>query len=179
MCVVESDGRSRGLVLFWNDENKIISEYISPNCIDVVFETANDILWRFTGFYGEPSWEDRHISWSCLRDLSTRSSLPWIVMGDFNEILYSDEKEGGNPRPDRMMQEFRNCLSDCELHDMGYSGDKFTWRRADVRERLDRAVCNSEWKGLFPLASVSNEPHYRSDHRPVMVNTEFFNASLI
>jgi hypothetical protein len=48
-----------------------------------------------------------------------------------------------------------------------------------VRERLDRAVCNSEWKGLFPLASVSNEPHYRSDHRPVVVNTEFFDASLI
>jgi hypothetical protein len=25
MCVVESDGRSRGLVLFWNDENKMVS----------------------------------------------------------------------------------------------------------------------------------------------------------
>jgi hypothetical protein len=34
--------------------------------------------------------------------------------------MYSDEKEGGNPRPARMMQEFRDCLSGCELHDMGF-----------------------------------------------------------
>jgi hypothetical protein len=42
---------------------------------------------------------------------------------------------------------------------MGHTGDKFTWHRGEVRERLDRVVCNSDWNALFPLASVSNEPH--------------------
>jgi hypothetical protein len=135
--------------------------------------------WRFTGFYGEPAWDDKHLSWSCLRDLSTLYTLPWLVIGDFNEIMYSDEKEGGNPRPLRMMQEFRDCLSACELHDMGHTGDKFTWRRGEVRERLDRAVCNSDWNALFPLASVSNEPHFRSDHRPVLVDIEYFDTHMI
>jgi hypothetical protein len=175
----ESDGRSRGLALFWNEDNKMISEYVCANCIDVVFESSGGSKWRFTGFYSESAWDDKHLSWNCLRDLCNRSSLPWLVLGDFNEILYSEEKEGGNPRPLRMMQEFRNCVSSCELHDMGCTGDKFTWRRAEVRERLDRAVCNSDWKLLFPLASVSNEPHFRSDHRPVLVDTEFYDANLI
>jgi hypothetical protein len=33
------------------------------------------------------------------------------------------------------MQEFRDCLSVCELHDMGFSGEKFTCRRAEVCEK--------------------------------------------
>jgi hypothetical protein len=179
MSIDESDGRSRGLVMFWKEDNKMISEYVSANFIDIVFETTNGTHWRFTGFYGEPAWEDRQQSWSSLRDLSTRPLLPWLVIGDFNEILYSDEKEGGNPRPARMMQEFRDCLMDCDLHDMGYLGDKFTWSRAEVKERLDRAVCNTEWCTLFPMAATSNEQHHRSDHRPVVVDTEFHDESLI
>jgi hypothetical protein len=93
-----------------------------------VFETATGGKWRFIGVYGEPTWEDKHLSWNCLRDLSNRTKLPWIVIGDFNEIPYSDEKEGGNPRPLCMMQDFRDRLPDCELHDMGFMGDKFTWQ---------------------------------------------------
>ncbi|PNT61155.1 hypothetical protein BRADI_5g10935v3, partial [Brachypodium distachyon] len=89
-------------------------------------------------------------------------------MGDFNEILYSHEKEGGNPRPVRMMNDFGDCLVDCELDDLGFSGDRFTWFRGDVRERLDRAVANAEWINLFPGFSVINEGHFRSDHRPVV-----------
>jgi hypothetical protein len=66
MCIDESDGRSRGLVLFWNKDNKTIIEYVSCNCIDLVFESLEGVQWRFTGFYGDPSWDDRHLPWSCL-----------------------------------------------------------------------------------------------------------------
>lgn len=48
---------------------------------------------RLTGFYGEPKWEDRSLTWNY--NLYLQASLPWVVIGDFNEILYSHEKEGG------------------------------------------------------------------------------------
>lgn len=35
---------------------------------------------------------------------------PWLVMGDFNEILYNLEKEGGRPRPQRHLQAFHDVL---------------------------------------------------------------------
>lgn len=95
-----------------------------------------------------------------------------MVVGDFNEIVYSHEKEGGAPRPVRMMQNFRDALVDCELDDMGFSGEQFTWRRRRIRERLDSAVYNAGFHGLFPHATVTNAPHLKSDHRPVVLDTE-------
>ena len=48
--------------------------------------------WRVTGFYVDldiTSWEN---SCNLLRDLSQRQNLPWVCMGDFNEILKLEEK---------------------------------------------------------------------------------------
>ena len=81
---------------------------------------------------GEPRWQDKHVSWQALRDLHAAVSLPWLVMGDINEILYSFEKEGGNPRPNHYMQNFRSAIEDCELTDCGYVGEKFTDRKSVV-----------------------------------------------
>ena len=41
-----------------------------------------------------------------------------------------------------------------------------------MRERLDRAVANGEWRGKFPMVLVRNGDMYRSDHRLVIILTE-------
>jgi hypothetical protein len=53
--------------------------------------------WRFTGVYGFPQTKDRHKTWTLLRDLYAQEDLPWLAAGDFNEILFQREKEGGLP----------------------------------------------------------------------------------
>jgi hypothetical protein len=58
-----------------------------------------------------------------------------------------------------VMREFRKCLGECDLKDMGCIEDPFTWRRGEIRERLDRAVCNLEWANKFPRNRVINEEH--------------------
>lgn len=75
------------------------------------------------------------------------------------------------------MQAFRDCLRSCDLEDLGFVGDKFTWSRGAIR--LDRAVCNPAWLDLFPHAGVRNGEHCRSDHRPVLLDTEFHEANLL
>jgi hypothetical protein len=62
------------------------------------------------------------------------------------------------------MQGFRDALSDCELEDLGFTGDKFTWQGGRLRERLDRAVANQRWIIMFPMAGVINENFSKSDH---------------
>jgi hypothetical protein len=93
--------------------------------------------------------------------------------GDFNEILYSHEKEGGNPRPQGYMISFRQALMDCRLEDLGFTGDMFTWRRCQIQERLDRVVGNGEWMLLHPNANLQHLEFSKSNHRPLLLDTEF------
>ena len=61
-----------------------------------------------------------------LKKLSTRFTLFWVCIGDFNEILYTDEKQGWLDRPKRQMLGFRDALDFCSLKDLGYNGYPFT-----------------------------------------------------
>jgi hypothetical protein len=73
------------------------------------------------------------------------------------------------------MEACRQALEDCELGDLGFVGDPFTWRnnwhRAEgyIRECLDRAVANVGWRCLFPLHKVINGDPRHSDHRHVII----------
>lgn len=133
--------------------------------------------WRFTGVYGEARSDLRENSWRTLRSLNVQPTQPWLCAGDFNEILYAHEKQGGNPKRQACMDKFKEALVHCELHDLGFQGDMFTWRNhchsADgyIKERLDRAVANDAWRGRFPAVKVINGDPRHSDHRPLIIST--------
>jgi hypothetical protein len=57
--------------------------------------------------YGEPRSEEKEKTWRLLRILCDRSTLPWLCCGDFHEILFNCEKEGGAPRSESCMAKFR------------------------------------------------------------------------
>ena len=61
---------------------------------------------------------------------------------------------------------------DCRLADILFTGDKFTWQRGRIRERLDHGVANTQWNLLFPSAQLKNGEMVKSDHRPLVVDTE-------
>ena len=173
-----SDGRSGGVLLLWRKEIVIEPIHSAPKYIDVKVVERPDKIWRLTGLYGEPRWEDKYKTWDKLRQLNGVSNLPWAVIGDFNEIMYSHEKEGGNPRPPQYMDAFRDALFDCNLEDLGYSGEIFTWKRGRIRERLDRAVANGQWALMHPHAVVLHLDYIRSDHRPILLDTEYYQPSV-
>jgi hypothetical protein len=97
--VSRSDGRSGGVILLWKKEIKVEQIFAAPNYIDVrIVENPHKVL-RLTGIYGEPDGKT-NIKPGILK---YNADIPWIVMGDFNEIAYSHEKEGGNRRPQNYM----------------------------------------------------------------------------
>ncbi|KAA3474993.1 reverse transcriptase [Gossypium australe] len=105
------------------------------------------------------------------------NTLPWLVGGDFNDILYAHEKKGGNPREETRMEAFRRTLKDCSLGDIGFSGTWFTWERGrtierNIRERIDRGVATNSWLQNFPNYSLRHLPHSFSDHCPLLIETE-------
>ena len=115
------------MALLWKEDFQLDVQTSSDNHIDAVVNQGMDDAWRITGFYGNPDSANREDSWSLLRDLSRRYSLPWVCIGDFNEILKVEEKQGWLDRPERQMQGFRDTLDFCRLKDLGYTGFPFTW----------------------------------------------------
>ncbi|KAL6219594.1 hypothetical protein ACLB2K_007353 [Fragaria x ananassa] len=71
--------RAGGLCLLWKEEVEVEVQSYSESNIDVVIGAATDPnRWRFTGLYGQPKVENRHLSWSLLRTLSLHGNLPWV-----------------------------------------------------------------------------------------------------
>ncbi|KAH6783678.1 hypothetical protein C2S52_008637 [Perilla frutescens var. hirtella] len=63
---------------------------------------SHDIRWRFMGFYGNPDAQLQKFSWTLLRKLAyddQMRGIAWLMGGDFNEVLYAWEKDGGCVRP--------------------------------------------------------------------------------
>ena len=77
-----------GLALYWKSDFDVDVQSFSNRHIIAFINQGVDDAWRFTGFYRDLDTASRENSWSLLRDLSQRSSLPWICVGDFNEILF-------------------------------------------------------------------------------------------
>jgi hypothetical protein len=164
--------------VLWRRGIDLVLKSKSKNHIDVEVSEIGGMSWRFTGIYGEPL--EKNKTWQLMEDLSMQqqSNQAWLCAGDFNEILFQNEKEGGVQRSQACMDRFKQALEVCELHDLGFEGDVFTWRNKQqsgnthIRERLDRAVANFEWLERFPLVHVKNGDPYHSDHRPVVITTK-------
>ncbi|KAK5817795.1 hypothetical protein PVK06_022723 [Gossypium arboreum] len=86
------------------------------------------------------------------------------------------KKKGEATRDERQMEEFGKPLEDCDLSDMGYRGQKYTWEKGNfaetnIREQLDRGVTNREWLNLFSDYLIQHLPYSFSDHCPIFIQT--------
>ena len=111
MVAKSSMGTSGGLALFWRNGVDVNVKSMSKYHIDAIIKEVDGGSWRFTGICGESKTEEKENTWALLRLLKAKSNLPWLCSGDFNEILFNCEKEGGAPRAEAYMEGFRKALA--------------------------------------------------------------------
>ncbi|XP_031095115.1 uncharacterized protein LOC115999403 [Ipomoea triloba] len=175
MLVVDAQGHRGGLALLWTDSMDVEVTIFSHNHIDAtVTVDVGSLVWRFTGFYGFPERARRRDSWNFLRNLAGLSSIPWVVMGDFNDLLHQHEKRGRAPHLDWLLTGFQEAVADCGLVDFPFSGHQFTWERsrgsaAMVEEKLDRILVTDTWLTLFDGATATSVSCPYSDHLPLLL----------
>ena len=105
-------------------------------------------------------------------------SLPWILLGDFNDMIFEEEKLGGLPVNRTCIVAFRNCLDKYGLIDLGFHGPRFMWTNkspvwlSTIKEQLDRGLCNAEWTLLFLSTEIHHLPRVKSNHYCIMLNTD-------
>lgn len=170
-------GRRRyggGLALLWDASLTLHVQSYSQYHIDAHVFQDDGLSWRFTGFYEHPEAALRPRTWELLRKLKDLSNLPWMLLGDFNEIVALEETCGRDDQSLVQMAGFRDVLADCELEDLGFLGPKFTWyqKRDDgalVRVQLDCGVATSTWRLLFPNVTVRHVVVANSDHMGLLL----------
>ncbi|KAL9440617.1 hypothetical protein AB3S75_019313 [Citrus x aurantiifolia] len=175
LLVVDRVGRGGGLAFLWKAACEVTLLSYGQNYIDTEVEVADLGRWRITGFYGFPESSRRQASWNLLRSLSNSSSLPWVCIGDFNDLLAANEKRGQHEHPRWKLKGFSKAIDDCGLADLRMEGYQFTWERARgtdnwVEERLDRAFATNSWFRQFHRARVCSLEAVGSDHLPILLD---------
>jgi hypothetical protein len=159
---VLGDGKGGGIALYWMQGITVDLLSYSHRHIDVHIQGGPyKQRWRGTFVYGEPKASERHHMWALLRRIRPRSSKPWLMTGDFNEAMWQGEHFSRTRRSERLMWDFREALSDCDLHDLGFASTPWTFDNhqlgeRNVRVRLDRAVASPAWSNAFPQVRANH-----------------------
>ena len=174
--VTETIGYAGGLCLLWKKEEvEVFVLAATEQEIHATIKVCNsDFTWLISSIYASPRLAERKILWANLSQVALLHNLPWLLLGDFNEILCENDKLGGRQINLNRALEFKSCMDDCNFLDLGFSGPKFTWSNRRqisdlILERIDRCFANPAWRTLYPEASVTHLPRVFSDHYPVLL----------
>ena len=63
-----------------------------------------------TAIYASPNFSKRKILWNSLKNFASSVDLPWILLGDFNEMLEENDKIGELPFNGNRIAAFRECV---------------------------------------------------------------------
>lgn len=142
------------LWLVWRNNVRITPLYKTAQIItcSVYIEGRPDEF--FVSFvYASNFVADRKSLWS---DIKHHHNLPlfrdkaWMICGDFNEILEGDDHSlhDSSPPTPAGMRDFQDLVRICELTDMSYQGQRFTWcnKRQDgvICKKLDRVLVSKQ-----------------------------------
>jgi hypothetical protein len=115
--------------------------------------------------------------WELLCRRKPFSPALWMMIGDFNKVMWSFEHFSSQQRPEKQMMDFREVLGHCDLYDVGFNGlpqtydNKKGWDR-NVKVRLDTAVASSNWSAWFLDVRLHHMVTTRSDQCPIFMNVE-------
>lgn len=88
--------------------------------------------------------------------------------------MSNEEKDGDLDKEDWELNDFQCFIDNNDLIGIGYVGYPFTWNNkrngvANIRQRLDRAVVNTQWRVGFPNGTLHHLPPGGSDHCPILL----------
>ncbi|KAJ8424252.1 LOW QUALITY PROTEIN: hypothetical protein Cgig2_007178 [Carnegiea gigantea] len=153
-----------------------------PNAYDLeVLQVAKQLIhfralqlsttktFNITMVYGFNRAHQRTQLWANLQTISLGLAGAWCIIGDFNAIMYKDDRMGGDDLTDTELNKMQTMLDHCELQEMRSAGAFYSWTNKVVRSRIDRAFINDLWHETFDFTQVTYMANGLSDHTPLLV----------
>lgn len=174
----DEDGR---IILIWRDPLKlrVLSQSRQAITCELLLPCHQPFI--YTAIYASNLAEECNDLWVELLQLHATLDLeatPWIIGGDFNQILFGSEHcaIADNINYAQMYQ-FRDCLHQMVVFDFRYTGPLLTCTNKQddslVAKKLDRQLINSPIITAFPHVSASFLPPLFSDHCPYLIDLAF------
>lgn len=159
-----------GLALLWSQEVSLTVLTHSNNFIDALVSFKGPKV-HMSFVYGEPDVARRQSVWDAISGYAADRSSPWLLTGDFNEILDNTEKSKGPARPERSFTAFREFIAQNDLFDLQHTGSFLSWHGKQgchlVHCCLDRTLANIAWYDAFPRGRSHSLKFEGLDHWPV------------
>ncbi|XP_023885541.1 uncharacterized protein LOC111997657 [Quercus suber] len=139
---METIGFSGGIWLLWNSDSVEVVQLTSTKQeihVEVKVLPTN-LSWIFSAVYASSRCVERQILWENLSKVAELHNLPWVIAGEFSELLADEDKFGGRPVSLARSLLFKECLDKCNMVDMGFNGPKYAWtnkREKRIMARLD------------------------------------------
>ncbi|XP_075103404.1 uncharacterized protein LOC142177991 [Nicotiana tabacum] len=107
-----------------------------------------------------------------MEEIAHGIAKPWLIGGDFNSVLYSQDRIYGNPVTAAETRDYANCVQTLGLNELTWEGEYYTWSNNQSRtdriwSRIDRMFGNYDW--MMKLGHICTEYGlpYISYHSPI------------
>ena len=151
LMVADTIGVAGGIWLLWRIDMVHVEVLASTEqeIHAIIRVRSQSLSWIISVIYASPTFVERCMLWDNLKLIATLHDLPWALMRDFNEVIAKGEKAGGNPICQRRVRAIMDCMNECQMMDLGFSGPKFTWTNKRevgglIQCRLDRVWANPD-----------------------------------
>ncbi|XP_074277363.1 uncharacterized protein LOC141601001 [Silene latifolia] len=177
---IPSVGLSGGIWLFWKQtiamNFSIKTTFKSKRFIVCeVYDLTKNVSFCLIFVYAPPQPADKLDFWNELEIFVLNIDLPFLLLGDLNEIKSPSEKEGGAKVTNARCVRLSKFLNNTNSIDLPFSGNFFTWRKKkcgsdNVFEILDRALASPNWISIYPNMHFMHHAFTSSKHCPISVN---------
>lgn len=172
--VSEAQGQAGGIWVLVQQGINVVLTLLDSNSFSTSFRIAvGSNAWMCTVMYASPVPSNQTHLWQYLCDFNTAINCPWLMIGDFNEILLPGDQRGENVSTARA-KVFARMLDQCGMVDLHTIGSRYTWHRnckgnRFIAKNLDRSLANIQWHMAFPEAFIEVLYHLHSDHNPILL----------
>lgn len=93
----ETIGFAGGIWLLWRSDivDVEILSATGQEIYTLIRVNPSSPPWLLFAIYASPRFVDRCVLWDNLKIIANSHNIPWVVMGDFNDMVSQDEKFGG------------------------------------------------------------------------------------
>ncbi|XP_022870493.1 uncharacterized protein LOC111389759 [Olea europaea var. sylvestris] len=161
------------ILILWNPSKFLLNVMeVHPQIIHVKATCKVTSYASLVSFvYGFHIMVSRRPLWNTIMEINENVSLPWLIIGDYSNVLKFDEKCNEADITPYEIKDLATCCLNVGLSDVHSIGCFFTWTNGSVWSKIDRALVHDVWiqKGTFVEANFLPSGCL-SDYSPCIVS---------